>query len=340
MNKKYKGKKITMAHGSGGKASSDLITDIFVNTFNNDYLATMEDQARFDMPAGRLALTTDSFVVSPLFFNGGNIGKLAVTGTVNDLAVSGAKPLYLTCGLILEEGLPIETLDKIIKSMQKTAEEAGVKVVCGDTKVVERGSADQIFINTAGVGVIAEGVEIHSSSACVGDKIIVNGYIGDHGATIMQSRAEFAISADIDSDCQVLNHLVQKMLSVSDNIHSLRDATRGGVATVLNEIATDSKVCISVKEDSLPIRVPTRGVCEILGLDPLYLANEGTLVCVVKAEDADTVLEAMKQTKEGENACIIGEVIDGPEGVVALNTLFGGNKIIDKLIGDQLPRIC
>ncbi|HIM95895.1 MAG TPA: hydrogenase expression/formation protein HypE, partial [Gammaproteobacteria bacterium] len=236
--------------------------------------------------------------------------------------------------------LPIETLDKIIKSMQKTAEEAGVKVVCGDTKVVERGSADQIFINTAGVGVIADGVEIHSSSACLGDKIIVSGYIGDHGATIMQSRAEFAISADIDSDCQVLNHLVQKMLSVSDNIHSLRDATRGGVATVLNEIAIDSKVCISVKEDSLPIRVPTRGVCEILGLDPLYLANEGTLVCVVKAEDADTVLEAMKQTKEGENACIIGEVIDGPEGVVALNTLFGGNKIIDKLIGDQLPRIC
>jgi len=340
MNKKYKDKKITMAHGSGGKASSDLITDIFVNTFNNDYLATMEDQARFDMPPGQIALTTDSFVVSPLFFNGGNIGKLAITGTVNDLAMSGAKPLYLTCGLILEEGFPIETLDVIIKSMQETAEQAGIKVVCGDTKVVERGSADQIFINTAGVGVIPKGVEIHSSSACLGDKIIVSGYMGDHGATIMQSRAELAISADIDSDCQVLNHLVEKMLSVSNNIHSLRDATRGGVATVLNEIAIDSNVFISIQEDTLPIRVPTRGVCEILGLDPLYLANEGTLVCVVKAEDADLVLKAMKQTKEGENSCIIGEVADGPEGVVALNTLFGGNKIIDKLIGDQLPRIC
>ncbi|HIB31378.1 MAG TPA: hydrogenase expression/formation protein HypE [Candidatus Thioglobus sp.] len=340
MNKKYKDKKITMAHGSGGKASSDLITDIFVNTFNNDYLATMEDQARFDMPAGQLALTTDSYVVSPIFFKGGDIGKLAITGTVNDLAMSGAKPLYLTCGLILEEGFPIETLDRIIKSMQKTAEEAGVKVVCGDTKVVEKGSADQIFINTAGVGVIAEGVDIHSYSAKLGDKIIVNGYIGDHGATIMQSRAELAISADIDSDCQVLNHLVQKMLSVSDNIHSLRDATRGGVATVLNEIANDSKVMITIVEDTLPVRVPTRGVCEILGLDPLYLANEGTLVCVVAAEDADLVLKTMRQTKEGENACIIGEVTDGPEGIVALTTLFGGTKIIDKLIGDQLPRIC
>ena len=340
MNKKYKDKKITMAHGSGGKASSDLITDIFVNTFNNDILATMEDQARFDMPPGQLALTTDSFVVSPLFFNGGDIGKLAITGTVNDLAMSGAKPLYLTCGLILEEGLPISTLDKIIKSMQKTAEEAGVKIVCGDTKVVERGSADQIFINTAGVGVIPQDVEIHSYSAQAGDKIIVNGFIGDHGATIMQSRSELAISADIDSDCQVLNHLVETMLSVSNNIHSLRDATRGGVATVLNEIAKDSKVCIQIKESALPVRIPTRGVCEILGLDPLYLANEGTLVCVVSADDADIVLETMKQTKEGKNACIIGEVMAGPEGIVALNTLFGGNKILDKLIGDQLPRIC
>ena len=329
-----------MAHGSGGKASSDLIRDIFVNTFNNDYLATMEDQARLDMPAGQLALTTDSFVVSPLFFNGGDIGKLAITGTVNDLAMSGAKPLYLTCGLILEEGFPIKTLDIIIRSMQETAQEAGVKVVCGDTKVVEKGSADQIFINTAGVGVIAQGVEIHSSSACVGDKIIVNGYIGDHGATIMQSRAELAISADIDSDCQVLNHLVQKILSVSDNIHSLRDATRGGVATVLNEIANDSKVSMIITENTLPVRLPTRGVCEILGLDPLYLANEGTLVCVVAAEDADLVLETMRQTKEGKNACIIGQVTGGPEGIVALNTLFGANKIIDKLIGDQLPRIC
>ncbi len=340
MNKKYKDKKITMSHGSGGKASSDLITDIFVNTFNNDILATMEDQARFDMPPGQLALTTDSFVVSPLFFNGGDIGKLAITGTVNDLAMSGAKPLYLTCGLILEEGLPISTLDKIIKSMQKTAEEAGVKIVCGDTKVVERGSADQIFINTAGVGVIPQDVEIHSYSAQAGDKIIVNGFIGDHGATIMQSRSELAISADIDSDCQVLNHLVETMLSVSNNIHSLRDATRGGVATVLNEIAKDSKVCIQIKESALPVRIPTRGVCEILGLDPLYLANEGTLVCVVSADDADIVLETMKQTKEGKNACIIGEVMAGPEGIVALNTLFGGNKILDKLIGDQLPRIC
>ncbi len=340
MNKKYKNKKIAMAHGSGGKASSDLIKDIFVDTFNNDYLSTMEDQARFDMPAGQLALTTDSYVVSPIFFNGGDIGKLAITGTVNDLAMSGAKPLYLTCGLILEEGLPIETLDKIIKSMQKTAVEAGVKVVCGDTKVVEKGSADKIFINTAGVGIIPDGVEIHSSGARIGDKIIVNGFIGDHGATIMQSRAELAISADINSDCQVLNHLVEKMLNVSNGINAMRDATRGGVATILNEIANDSKVCITLKEDNLPIRVPTRGVCEILGLDPLYLANEGTLICVVSAEEADLVLKTMRQTEAGKDACIIGEVTDGPEGVVALETLFGGTKIIDKLVGDQLPRIC
>ncbi len=340
MNKKYNGKKITMAHGSGGKSSSDLIKDIFVDTFNNDYLSTMEDQARFDMPKGQLALTTDSFVVSPLFFKGGDIGKLAITGTVNDLAMSGAKPLYLTCGLILEEGFPIETLDQIIKSMQKTAEEADVKIVCGDTKVVEKGSADQIFINTAGVGVIEGGVSIHSNNAQVGDKIIVNGFIGDHGATIMQHRAELAISADISSDCQVLNHLVQKTLNLSGAIHAMRDATRGGVATVLNEIAQDSKVSILVQEDSLPIRIPTRGVCEILGLDPLYLANEGTLVCVVDKEYVDQVLKIMQQTKEGENACIIGEVFDSPKGVVALNTLFGGTKIIDKLVGDQFPRIC
>jgi len=341
MNKKYQNKKITMAHGSGGKASSDLIKDIFVDTFNNDYLSTMEDQARVEMPKGILTLTTDSYVVSPIFFKGGDIGKLAVTGTVNDLAMSGAKPLYLTCGLILEEGLPIETLDKIIKSMQKTAQEAGVKIVCGDTKVVEKGSADQIFINTAGIGVIASGIKIHSNAAKVGDKIIVNGYIGDHGATIMQSRAELAISADINSDCQVLNHLVEKILNVSANgIHAMRDATRGGVATILNEIANDSKVCITLEEDNLPIRVPTRGVCEILGLDPLYLANEGTLVCVVSATEANLVLKTMQQTKEGKNACIIGEVTDGPEGIVALKTLFGGTKIIDKLVGDQLPRIC
>lgn len=340
MHKKYKNKNITMAHGSGGKASSDLIKDIFVNTFDNDYLSTMEDQARFNIPAGQIALTTDSYVVNPIFFKGGDIGKLAVTGTVNDLAMSGAKPLYLTCGLILEEGLPIETLDKIIQSMQKTAEEAGVKIVCGDTKVVEKGSADQIFINTAGVGVIDKGVEIHSYQAKIGDKIIVNGFIGDHGATIMQSRAELGISADIESDCQVLNHLVEKMLSVSNNIHAMRDATRGGVVTVLNEIAQDSKVCIRISENSMPVRVPTRGVCEILGLDPLYLANEGTLVCVIQSEDAETVLEIMRQTKAGKNACIIGEVVEGPEGVVSLNTLFGGTKIIDKLVGDQLPRIC
>lgn len=340
MNKKYKNKKITMTHGSGGKASSDLISDIFVKTFNNDYLSAMEDQARFDLPSGKIALTTDSYVVSPIFFNGGDIGKLAITGTVNDLAMSGAKPLYLTCGLILEEGLPIETLDRIINSMQKTAEEADIKVVCGDTKVVEKGSADQIFINTSGVGVIPKGVDIRSTNACVGDKVIVSGYIGDHGATIIQSRNELAISADISSDCQVLNHLVAKMLSVSNNIHSLRDATRGGIATILNEIAIDSKVCISINEQDIPIRATTRGVCEILGLDPLYLGNEGTLVSIVKPEDADLVLEAMKQTKEGANACIIGEVTDAAKGVVVLNTLFGGNKIIDKLIGEQLPRIC
>ena len=344
MQKKYNNKKITMAHGSGGKASSDLIKDIFTAHFNNEYLNTLEDQARLPLPEGTLAFTTDSFVVDPIFFNGGNIGTLAITGTVNDLAMSGAKPLYLSCGLILEEGLPIETLDKIIQSMQATATEAGVKVVCGDTKVVEQKSADKIFISTAGIGVIPPQCNISSFNAQPGDKIIVNGHLGDHGATIMQSRAELAIKADIKSDCKPLNHLVEVMRNTTPHIHAMRDATRGGVATVLNEIATDSKLCITINDSDIPVRPATRGICELLGLDPLYLANEGTLVCAVAAEESDKLLAAMKNTEAGKDARIIGHTSKAsdtlPEGMVILNTIFGGAKVLDKLTGEQLPRIC
>ena len=269
MKEKYKNKIITMAHGSGGKVAHDLIVDIFVSQFDNDLLADMEDQARFDLPEGKVVMTTDSYVVSPLFFAGGNIGKLAVTGTVNDLAMSGASPLYLSCGLVLEEGFSIATLYEIIQSMQETAQEADVRIICGDTKVVEKGSADQVFINTTGIGVISQDVDIRTTKAQAGDKIIANGYVGDHAATIMQARAELAISADIASDCQPLNHLVTTMIGTSGKIHAMRDATRGGVATVLKEIAQNSKVCISLEEEAIPVRPTTRGVCEILGLDPL-----------------------------------------------------------------------
>ncbi|HBA35206.1 MAG TPA: hydrogenase expression/formation protein HypE, partial [Gammaproteobacteria bacterium] len=271
---------ITLAHGSGGKAMEELIRTVFVSTFDNSELTNMEDQARFDLAelqqqGHRLAFTTDSYVVDPLFFPGGDIGKLAVTGTVNDLAMGGAKPLYLSCAFIIEEGLAIDTLKKVVRSMQDTAREAGVSIVTGDTKVVHKGSCDKLFINTAGVGVIAEGVNIRAQGAQVGDAIIINGCLGDHGAAIVDARGDLALQNSIESDCQPLNDLVQTMLAVCPDIHCLRDATRGGLATVLNEFAQASDCCMQVDETKLPIRSEVRGMCEILGLDPLYLANEG-----------------------------------------------------------------
>ena len=337
---------INMAHGSGGKAMRDLIEDVFVGAFDNPVLATMEDQAVFSLAelgshGDRLAFTTDTYVVDPLFFPGGDIGTLAVAGTVNDLAVSGAKPLFLSCGVVLEEGLAVETLRRVVASMRRRiADMAGVSIVTGDTKVVERGSADKLFINTTGIGIVPRGVSISAANARPGDVVIVNGYLGDHGTAILIARQQLALQSDVQSDCQPLASLVAAMLAACPNIHCLRDATRGGVATVLNEFAQGSDVAIRVHEPALPLREEVRGACEILGLDPLYLANEGKLVAIVPGADADRVLAAMRAHPAGENAAIIGEVTEEPAGVVVLHTGFGGQRIVDMLVGEQLPRIC
>ncbi len=342
---KFKGKTITLAHGAGGKAMRDLIDEIFVGGFDSPELALLEDQARFDLTAlcghgDRLAMTTDSYVVDPLFFPGGDIGKLAVTGTVNDLAVGGAKPLYLSCGMILEEGFSIDELMRIVASMKATADAAGVRIVTGDTKVVHRGAADKLFINTAGVGVIPQGVNIVANRAAPGDVVIINGYVGDHGAAIVDARGELALESSIETDCQPLNGLIAAMLETCEDIHCMRDATRGGVATVLNEFASSSGVAIRIEQGKIPVRDEVRGICEILGLDPLYLANEGKLLAVVPADAADAVLNTMRAHPAGKEAAIIGEVQAQPAGRVILATGFGGDRVLDMLVGEQLPRIC
>ena len=336
---------INMAHGSGGKAMRDLIEDVFLGAFDNPVLAAMEDQAVFSLAdlaqhGDRLAFTTDTYVVDPLFFPGGDIGTLAVAGTVNDLAVSGAKPLFLSCGVVLEEGLSVETLRRVVASMQRIAKQAGVSIVTGDTKVVERGSADKLFINTAGIGIVPRGVNISARNARPGDAIIVNGYLGDHGTAILIARNQLGVQSDVASDCQPLDGLVAAMLTACPEIHCLRDATRGGVATVLNEFAQSSNVAIRIQETTLPLREEVKGACEILGLDPLYLANEGKLVAVVPRGDAERVLAAMRGHPAGAHAAIIGEVTEAPAGVVVLHTGFGGQRIVDTLVGEQLPRIC
>ena len=342
---KVRDTEITLAHGSGGKAMRDLIDDIFVRGFDNPILSQLEDQATFNLATlmsqgDRLAFTTDSYVVTPLFFPGSDIGTLAVNGTVNDLAVSGARPLYLTCSVILEEGLPVETLRRVAQSMQAAASAAGVQIVTGDTKVVHRGAADKLFINTAGVGVIRAGVSISAHNVQPGDVVIINGLLGDHGAAILIARGELALDTEIESDCQPLNGLVDAILDVCPEVHAMRDATRGGLATVLNEFALSSEVGIRLSEQSIPVREEVKGVCEILGLDPLYLANEGKLVVVVPRSQAEAVLSAMKSHPAGGDACIIGEAIASPPGVVLLQTAFGAERIVDMLVGDQLPRIC
>jgi hydrogenase expression/formation protein HypE len=337
--------RVTLAHGSGGKAMRELIAEVFVETFDNPLLATLEDQARLDLAAlaargDRLALTTDSYVITPLFFPGGDIGRLAVCGTVNDLAVGGATPLYLTCGMIIEEGLPLELLRRVARSMKDSADAAGVQIVTGDTKVVPRGAADQLFINTAGVGVIAPGVDIGAARARPGDVVIVNGFLGDHGAAVVDARGELALESGVLSDCQPLGALVAAMLRACPDIHCLRDATRGGLATVLAEFALASACGIRVHEERLPVRDAVRGVCELLGLDPLYLANEGKLVAVVPAHAAAALLEAMRADPAGRDACVIGEVLEAPAGRVVMATRFGAERMLDMLVGEQLPRIC
>lgn len=342
---KFSGQTINLSHGAGGKAMHDLIEQVFVNTFNSPELSLLEDQARFDLNqltilGNRLAMTTDSYVVDPLFFPGGDIGKLAVTGTINDLAVGGAIPLYLTCAMIIEEGFAIDNLHKIVLSMKKTADEAGVQIVTGDTKIVPRGFADKLFINTAGIGVIPTQTNILTSRATHGDVVIINGYIGDHGAAIVDARGELALETTIETDCQPLNHLIQTMLASCPDIHCMRDATRGGLATVLNEFATSSNVAINIDYSAIPIREEVRGICEVLGLDPLYLANEGKLVTIVTAECAQALLSVMKAHPAGKNSAIIGRVDTAPKGKVVLDTGFGGTRIVDMLVGEQLPRIC
>lgn len=336
---------VTLAHGGGGSAMRKLIENIILPAFNNPLLAALEDQATVPIAellaqGDRLAFTTDSYVVTPMSFPGGDIGKLAVCGTVNDLAVSGARPLYLSCGLIIEEGLQMAQLAMIIESIAATAREAGVSVVTGDTKVVEHGAADKLFINTAGIGVIAAGINISASRAQPGDKVIVNGSLGDHGVAILLSRNELALDASVISDCQPLHGLVAAMLDACQDIHCLRDATRGGVATVLNEFAISSNVGIRLTEAAIPVNETVRGACEILGLDPLYLANEGKLVAIVPATHADAVLAAMRAHPAGHEAAIVGEITAEPPGRVILSTAFGGYRVVDVLVGEQLPRIC
>jgi hydrogenase expression/formation protein HypE len=336
---------VTLAHGSGGKAMRDLIDDVFVGAFDNATLAPLEDQARLDLAAlqaggDRLAFTTDSYVVDPLVFPGGDIGKLAVCGTVNDLAVSGARPLYLSCGMIIEEGFPVDDLRAIAASMRAAAEEAGVAIVTGDTKVVHKGAADKLFINTAGVGVIPRAMEIAAHRAAPGDVVLVNGLLGDHGAAILAARGDLALDTPIDSDCCPLNGLIETLVEACPDVHCLRDATRGGVATVLNEFAQAADVGIEVDETALPLREEVKGFCEILGLDPLYLANEGKLVCVLPEATAEAALDAMRAHPDGRGAVAIGRVVERHPGTVVMTTLFGGSRVVDMLVGDQLPRIC
>ena len=336
---------VTLAHGSGGRAMRRLIEDVFVGAFDNPTLNALEDQAVLPLAGlqaigDRLAFTTDTYVVSPLFFNGGDIGTLAVAGTVNDLAVSGARPLVLSCGVVIEEGLPVEVLRRVAASMRRTALEAGVQIVTGDTKVVERGAADQLFINTAGIGVVPAGVAISATRARPGDVVLVNGTLGDHGTAILIARQQLALQSDVASDCQPLASLVAAMLAACPDIHCLRDATRGGVATVLNEFAASSQVSIRLDEAALPLREAVQGACEILGLDPLYVANEGKLVAIVAPQGAPAVLQAMRAHPAGRDAAVIGQVVEQPAGLVVLRTGFGGERIVDMLVGDQLPRIC
>jgi len=331
--------KILLAHGSGGRLAHDLVEKSFVKTLANPLLARLDDSAVFEV-SGRLAFTTDSYVVSPIFFPGGDIGKLAVCGTVNDLAMSGAKPLYLSLAFIIEEGLSLAELEQVVNSVRLAAGEAGVEIVTGDTKVVPRGSADKLFINTAGVGLIPEGVDISGGKAKPGDKVILSGAIGDHGIAVMSRREGLSFATKLESDCAPLGGLVAEMLGASRNINCLRDPTRGGLATTLNELANQSKVSIRIEEARIPVREEVLGACEMLGFDPLYIANEGRLVAIVPPEDADKVLKAMKKNKYGRDSVIIGEVAAGPPGRVVMKTVLGAHRIVDMLVGDLLPRIC
>lgn len=331
--------RILLAHGSGGKLSHDLIAKSFVSTLGNPILNKLDDSAVFEL-SGRLAFTTDSYVVSPIFFPGGDIGKLAVCGTVNDLSMSGATPLYLSLSFIIEEGFLITDLEKIVNSVQQAAAEAGVKIAAGDTKVVNQGSADKLFINTSGVGIVPTGVDISGANAKPGDKVIVSGTLGDHGIAVLSQREGLKFRVPVPSDCSPLNRLVAEMLETSANLHCLRDPTRGGLAATLNEFAQQSQVGINIDEESIPINKAVLSACELLGFDPLYVANEGKLLAVIAPADADKVLAKMKRNQYGREAAIIGEVVNEHLGRVVMNTRLGASRIVDMPVGELLPRIC
>ncbi len=332
---------IVMGHGAGGRMSHQLIQKAFVSAFQNTALNAGDDAALVE--AGlrqKLSISTDSHVVFPLFFPGGDIGKLAVCGTVNDVAMLGAKPLYLTAGFILEEGLSMDTLKRVVESMRAAAEEAGVQIVAGDTKVVQRGKADGMYITTAGIGLVREGVNVSGANAKPGDVVIISGTMGDHGIAVLGARGELGFQSSLQSDVAPLNHLIAAMLDASPNIHVLRDPTRGGLATTLNEIAAQSNAGILLREETIPVHTEVNAACEMLGFDPLYVANEGKLAAIVPKEEADKVLAVMKSTKYGEGAVVIGEVVAEPKGRVLLKTVLGSTRVVDMLAGEMLPRIC
>lgn len=332
--------RIMMAHGSGGKISHELISKFFLPKFDNEILKKLDDSAVFKIKGNRLAFSTDSYVINPIFFPGGDIGKLAIYGTVNDISMSGAIPLYLSVGFVLEEGLLISDLEMILKSMKDAAKQAKVLIACGDTKVVEKGSADKIFINTSGIGVIEDKVNISGENAKVGDLIILSGSVGDHGIAVMSKRGQFEFETQIESDCAPLSNLVQHMLSYTKKINVLRDPTRGGIAAILNEIAEKSKVSLEIYEDKIPIKKSVMGACELLGFDPLYIANEGKLITIVSKDVAKGLLNHMRKHQFAKDAEIIGEVIEGKIGRVTMKTLIGSTRILDMMIGELLPRIC
>lgn len=331
--------RVLLAHGSGGKLMHDLVKKSFISTLGNPILDKLDDSAVFEL-SGRMAFTTDSYVVSPIFFPGGDIGKLAVCGTVNDLSMSGATPLYLSLSFIIEEGLLIADLGKIVNSIRQAAAEAGVKIVTGDTKVVDQGSADKLFINTSGVGLVPPGVDISGANAKPGDKVIVSGTLGDHGIAVLSQREGLRFHVPVPSDCSPLNRLVAEMLETSTSLHCLRDPTRGGLATSLNEFAYQSQVGINLDEVSIPVNKAVLSACELLGFDPLYVANEGKLIAVVAPADADKVLAKIRRNQYGREAAIIGEVVNEHPGRVVIKTPYGSSRILDMLSGELLPRIC
>ncbi len=332
--------RVDMSHGSGGRAMAQLIDELFVKHFANDMLAEQGDGAVLPAAHGRLVMATDSHVVSPLFFAGGDIGSLAVHGTINDVAMMGARPLYLSAGFILEEGFALADLQRIVISMAAAAREAGVPIVTGDTKVVEAGKGDGVFITTTGVGVVTEGIDLKASNIKVGDKILVSGMLGDHGVAIMSQRENLTFETTIESDTAALHTLVAAMLESVPHLHALRDPTRGGLAAVLNEFAHASGHGMVIREAAIPVRNEVAAACELLGLDPLYVANEGKLVAYCAAEDAEALLAAMRSHPLGRDAAIIGEVIADENAFVQMETVFGGRRMVDWLNGEQLPRIC